>query len=200
MMLVNSEATHLLHTSPIFQKAHPALIHQVVNTYLAGGHQRTKKQKNRAEVSGGNSKPWPQKGRGLARAGSIRSPLFRKGGVTFAATGLPRRVLKINRRMYRGGMKGILAELLAAQQLQVIHPLVLPDCKTKSFLKLYNDTHKTLFLLDPQNISPDLLLAVRNLSYITVTTPLQLHPVALLKHERLFIEAGALTLLEQRLQ
>src|SRR3990167_7631829 len=110
------------------------LIHQVVTAYLAGERAGTKAQKTRAEVSGGGIKPWRQKGTGRARAGSIRSPIWRKGGVTFAAK--PRNYTqKVNKKMYSGAMRSILSELLRQERLVVVDSISLEQPKTKALLK-----------------------------------------------------------------
>src|SRR5690554_7395247 len=95
------------------------LVHQAVVAYMAGGRQGTKQQKTRSEVSGGGKKPWRQKGTGRARAGTIRSPIWRGGGTTFAAR--PRNFeQKLNRKMYRGAMRSILSELIRHDRLVVV--------------------------------------------------------------------------------
>src|SRR6056297_3957735 len=106
------------------------LVHQVVTAYLAGGRSGTKAQKNRSAVSGGGRKPWRQKGTGNARAGTIRSPLWRSGGVTFAAQ--PRdHSQKVNRKMYRGAIKAILSELVRQERLMVVESLGVDEPKTR---------------------------------------------------------------------
>ena len=111
-----------------------ALVHQVVTAFLAGSRAGTKAQKNRSQVSGGGSKPWRQKGTGRARAGTIRSPIWRGGGRTFAA--VPRdHSQKVNRKMYRGAMQSILSELLRQDRLIVVESLDIAEPKTKVLLE-----------------------------------------------------------------
>src|SRR5471030_3335862 len=113
------------------------LIHQVVTAYLAAGRAGTHAQKNRAAVRGGGIKPWRQKGSGRARAGTIRSPLWRKGGVTFAAK--PRSYeQKVNKKMYRGALRSILSELVRAERLLIVESFTLETAKTKDFIAKLN--------------------------------------------------------------
>jgi len=110
-----------------------ALVHQVVTAYLAGGRQGTKAQKTRSEVSGGGAKPFRQKGTGRARQGTTRSPIWRTGGVTFAAK--PRSYdQKVNKKMYRAAMRSILSELVRQERLVVVENFSVEAPKTKQFL------------------------------------------------------------------
>lgn len=202
MLIETLDHTTLLGNSTVFTyKYNPALIHQVVNCYVAIGHDGTKKQKDRAEVSGGNSKPWPQKGRGLARTGSTRTPIFRKGGVTFAFSGAPRRKIKINSRMYRQSLKSLLTHKLESNLLFFISPLTVDSHKTKDFVDKYgNVDQNTLFILHPDNITENLLLATRNVPHFTITTPRFINPVELLSHSLIYVSADVITDLEEKLQ
>ena len=113
------------------------LIHQVVVAYLAGARQGTRAQKNRADVRGGGKKPWRQKGTGRARAGTIRSPIWRGGGVTFASKSKDFSV-KINRKMYRAAMRSIFSELARQQRLLVVEDINVESPKTKLLLEKLN--------------------------------------------------------------
>ncbi|MCX2956433.1 MAG: 50S ribosomal protein L4, partial [Candidatus Regiella insecticola] len=110
------------------------LIHQVVIAYSASTRQGTRAQKSRAEVSGSGKKPWRQKGTGRARAGSLRSPLWRSGGVTFAAKP-QEHSQKVNKKMYRGALKSIFSELIRQKRLIVFNEFLLKKPKTKLLLK-----------------------------------------------------------------
>ena len=111
-----------------------ALVHQVVTAYLAGARAGTKAQKNRAAVAGGGKKPWKQKGTGRARAGTIRSPIWRGGGTTFAAA--PRdHSQKVNRKMYRGALQSILSELVRQERLIIVPSLELGQAKTRELVE-----------------------------------------------------------------
>ena len=107
-----------------------ALVHQVVVAWLAGARQGTRAHRNRAEVRGGGRKPWRQKGTGRARAGTIRSPIWRGGGVTFAAKPHDH-TQKVNRKMYRGAMQAILSELVRQDRLIVVDDFKVDEPRTK---------------------------------------------------------------------
>ena len=145
-----------------------ALVHQVVTSFLAGSRSGTKAQKTRSEVSGGGAKPWKQKGTGRARAGSIRSPIWRKGGVTFAAK--PRDFeKKVNRKMYRAAICSILSELHRQERLSVVDAFVLNETKTKEFLAKLNAMNVGQdVLLILANVEPSVYLSARNITKVTV--------------------------------
>ena len=179
------------------------LVHQAVVAYLAGARQGSKAQKSRADAHGGGRKPWRQKRTGRARAGSIRSPLWRGGGQTFAAR--PRdHSVKLNRKMYRGAMRCILAELVRQNRL-----LALPDAtlsldapKTKALaaklqaLKL----PAAKLLLVGAEVERNLYLASRNLPGVDVCDVEALSPVALVSHDTVLVEVEALRRIEAKLQ
>ncbi|MBW5802550.1 50S ribosomal protein L4 [Coxiella endosymbiont of Ornithodoros amblus] len=175
-----------------------ALVHQVVNAYLAGGRAGTKAQKTRREVSGGGAKPWRQKGTGRSRAGSSRSSLWRSGGVAFAAK--PRDFTqKVNRKMYRSAMASILSELIRREQLVVVDSLKLNEPKTrelKESLKRLN-LQNVLIIIDgdDRNIN----LASRNMVGVSVCDALHLDPVSLVAAENIVVSVDAIKRLEERL-
>lgn len=160
-----------------------ALIHQVVVAYMAAARAGTKAQKTRAEVSGGGSKPFKQKGTGRARAGTIRSPIWRKGGISFAAK--PRSFKqKVNRKMYKGAMRSILSELLRQGRLTVVESFTVDAPKTKSLISKLNSmkfTGSTLIVSD--SIDENLFLSARNLPRIGVMDPSSIaaDPVSLIQ-------------------
>lgn len=172
-----------------------ALIHQVVTAYLAGGRAGTQKQKTKAEVSGGGKKPWKQKGTGQARAGSIRSPLWRGGGKTHAA--VPRDYSqKVNRKMYRGALRSIVSELYRSGALIVAENFAVTAPKTKGLLEQLQAYGTTNVLIVTDVAEPNLLLAARNIPYVDVVDVEGLNPVALLAYEKVLITAPAVKLLE----
>ena len=167
-----------------------ALIHQVVVSYLAGGRAGTKAQKNRAAVSGGGKKPFKQKGTGRARAGTIRSPIWVGGGKTFAAT--PRdHSQKVNKKMYRAGMKSILSELNRQDRLVLIDKVSFKTPKTKEALAFLSkhDFKKGIIVLD--EIDTNVVLATRNLINIFVTDVRALDPVSLVSSEKVIMTTAA---------
>ncbi len=175
-----------------------ALVHQVVTALQAGNRAGTKAQKNRSDVRGGGAKPWRQKGTGRARAGTIRSPIWRGGGRTFAAT--PRNFeQKINRKMYQGAMRSILSELVRQNRVRIVDTFEVTEPKTKFLVEKLKkmDLEATLIVLPV--IEDNLYLAQRNLSKVSITTSQQLTPLKLLQHEHIILSVDALRKLEENL-
>lgn len=173
-----------------------ALIHQIVTAYRAGGRAGTKAQKNRAAVSGGGAKPWRQKGTGRARAGTTRSPLWRKGGVTFAAS--PRDFSqKINRRMWRAAMCSIFSELLRNDCLLLVEDLQLAAVKTKLLKQKLDDLNLKSTLILAEDLDEKLLLSARNLPHVAIAKANQVDPVSLLTFEKVIATSEALKKIEE---
>jgi len=176
-----------------------ALIHQVVVAYMAGARAGTKAQKTRSEVRGGGRKPWKQKGTGHARAGTIRSPIWRSGGVTFAAK--PRDYSqKVNRKMYRGAMRSIISELVRSERLRVVESLAMDEIKTQAlFTRLKGMGLDDVLIIDAE---PDekLLLSSRNLHWVAVVESSHVNPVTLMAFKQVLITESGLKSLEERLQ
>lgn len=175
------------------------LVHQAVTAYMAGARSGTKAQKNRAQVRGGGRKPWRQKGTGNARAGTIRSPIWRSGGRTFAAR--PRDFSqKLNRKMYRGAMRCIVSELLRAERLKVIDDLKLESLKTRELVGKLQALELRDVLIVVAEADENILLAARNLHWVAVVESRDLNPVSLMAFESVLMTRAALTQLEERLQ
>ncbi|MBN0988099.1 MULTISPECIES: 50S ribosomal protein L4 [Amphritea] len=175
-----------------------SLVHQVVTAYLAGGRQGTKAQKNRAAVSGGGAKPWRQKGTGRARAGTIRSPLWRTGGVTFAAQ--PRdHAQKVNKKMYRAAMRCILSELVRQERLVVVENFQVDAPKTKQFVAKLNELELTNALLITEDVEQNLYLAARNVPHVDVRDAAGIDPVSLVGFEKVVVTVAALKKIEEAL-
>jgi large subunit ribosomal protein L4 len=176
------------------------LIHQVVTAYLSAGRAGTKAQKTRSEVSGGGIKPWRQKGTGRARAGTTRSPIWRKGGVTFAAK--PRSYdQKVNKKMYRGALRSIISELIRDGRWVVVESFALDTPKTKDFIKkidLLNLNDHLLIITEA--VEENLYLATRNLHAIEVRDVAAIDPVVLVGSEKVLITVAALKQLEELLK
>jgi len=174
------------------------LIHQVVTAYMNAARSGTKKQKTRSEVAGGGAKPWRQKGTGRARAGTIRSPIFRTGGVTFAAR--PRNYeQKVNRKMYRGALRSILSELVRQERLIVVESFGVDAPKTKELVGKLNDLGVTEALIVTEQFDENLMLASRNLYHVGATSVAELGPVSLIGFDKVVITSGALKALEEKL-
>ena len=177
-----------------------ALVHQVVVAYMAGGRQGTKAQKTRSEVSGGGAKPWRQKGTGRARAGTIRSPLWRKGGVTFAAK--PRNYeQKVNRKMYRAAIQSILSELLRDERFLAVDSFRLETPKTKEFAQLLKqlDVKEALIIVSPEEFTEELYLASKNIKNVAVVDSHEINPVALMSFNKVIMTQEAVKQIEERL-
>ncbi|MBE9550237.1 MAG: 50S ribosomal protein L4 [Proteobacteria bacterium] len=175
-----------------------ALVHQVVTAYLAGARAGTKAQKNRAAVSGGGRKPWKQKGTGRARAGTIRSPIWRGGGATFAAT--PRdHSQKVNRKMYRAAMQAILSELIRQDRLVVIEDFNLDSPKTAELAKMLAAHDFTKGLLVSDSVNDNLFLSARNIPAVYVLDAEGLDPVSLVRSEKVIMTVAAINKIQERL-
>jgi len=176
-----------------------ALVHQVVTAYLAGARQGTRAQKTRSEVSGGGKKPWAQKGSGRARAGTIRSPIWRSGGVTFAAK--PQDFSqKVNRKMYRAAMQVILSELVRSERLVVVESVSVDSPKTK----VLNERLREQGLLDStliisEEVESNLYLASRNIPRVDVSDAAGIDPLSLVAYEKIVVTVSALKKIEEML-
>ena len=173
-----------------------ALVHQVVTAYMAGGRAGTRAQKNRSDVRGGGVKPWRQKGTGRARAGSIRSPLWRGGGVVFAARPQDHSQ-KVNRKMFRGAMRSILAELLRQERLVAINEIELQAPKTRDLVAHLREMAIERALIVTAEWNENLALASRNLVGVEATDVAHLDPVSLVGAERVVMTAQALKKIEE---
>jgi len=175
-----------------------ALVHQVVVAHMAGARQGTRAQKTRAEVRGGGRKPWRQKGTGRARAGSIRSPLWRGGGKIFGARPQDHSQ-KVNRKMYRGALRCILSELIRQERLVVCESFAIEAPKTRGLLaKLKELDLKSVFIVT-EEVEENLYLASRNLDDVDVRDVDGVDPVSLISHDKVLITVGALKKLEEAL-
>jgi large subunit ribosomal protein L4 len=175
-----------------------ALVHQVVTAYMAGGRAGTKAQKSRSDVSGGGCKPFRQKGMGRARAGTIRSPIWRSGGVTFAAR--PRDFSqKINRKMYRGALCSILSELVRQGRLVTISDFEVDAPKTRELAGKLKDLGLNEVLIVIDQPDENLYLAARNLSNVDVLDVREIDPVSLVGFDKVLMSSAAVKQLEERL-
>jgi large subunit ribosomal protein L4 len=175
-----------------------ALIHQVVTAYLAQARAGTKANKNLSAVRGGGAKPFAQKGTGRARAGTIRSPLWRSGGVTFAAQ--PRDYgQKLNRKMYRAALRSILAELVRQDRLVTIDAFEMPDHKTRHLSQRLKTLGLDDVLIVTEEVTDNLYLAARNLHRVDVRDVNGIDPVSLVGFEKVLVTQGALKRIEEML-
>ena len=174
------------------------LVHQTVVTYMAGARQGSVKQKTRSEVRGGGRKPWRQKGTGRARAGTIRSPIWRSGGVTFAAK--PQDYSKkLNKKMYRGAMQCILSELIRQNRLIVVNEFTVDSHKTKDLVNKLKEFDLENVLIVSDQVQKNLYLAARNLHKVDALDVSGLDPVSLIGFEKVLITVSALKKVEEML-
>ena len=171
------------------------LVHQVLTTYLAGARAGTKAQKTRSEVQGGGKKPWRQKGTGRARAGTIRSPLWRSGGVTFAAK--PRDYSKkVNKKMYRGAMRAILSELVRQERLVCVDSFDVTEAKTRQVKDQLDKLGLDEVLIITEELNEQLYLGTRNLPKVDVIDTNEIDPYSLIGFEKVLVTKAAIEKIE----
>jgi large subunit ribosomal protein L4 len=175
-----------------------ALVHQVVTAYLAGARQGTRAQKTRSEVSGGGKKPWRQKGTGRARAGTIRSPIWRTGGVTFAAKPQDHSQ-KVNRKMYRAAIRSILSELARQERLLVVESMDVQAPKTKLLVSQLGEFGLDNVLIIGTEVGENLYLAARNLHSVDVRDVESVDPVSLIAYDKVVVTVDAVKKFEEML-
>lgn len=172
------------------------LVHQAVTAYLSGGRQGSRAQKNRSDVRGGGRKPWKQKGSGRARAGSTRSPIWRTGGVTFAARPQDHSQ-KLNRKMYRAALQSILSELARQDRLVIVENIQLEQPKTKLLQQKLSALNLDSVLIISDEISENLYLSARNLPNVDVRDVSGADPVSLVRFDKVLITVSAMKKFEE---
>jgi len=195
--LSNTKTKDLNISNETFNKEfNESLIHQAVVSFLATSRQGSAKQKNRSEVRGGGKKPYRQKGTGRARAGTIRSPLWRGGGVTFASR--PRNFTKkINKKMYRAAIKSIFSELVRQNRLVAIEKPTLEKPKTKVFASFLNQFSLSKVLIITEKYDMNLYLSARNIPNVDIITVREINPVNLLKPDKVAVTSEAIKQIEE---
>jgi large subunit ribosomal protein L4 len=174
------------------------LIHQLVTAYMAAGRAGTSAQKNRSAVRGGGAKPWAQKGSGRARAGTSRGPLWRSGGATFAAQ--PRDYTqKVNRKMYRAGIRSMLSELNRQQRLLVVEDITVDAPKTKQMAAKLAELNVSRTLIITETGDESLYLSARNLANLEITDVAGMNPVNLARYDHVVATVGAIRAIEEAL-
>ena len=169
------------------------LVHQLITTYISNSHQGTKGQKNRSAVRGGGRKPWKQKGTGRARAGTIRSPIWKGGGVTFAHTYQDVKPKKINKKMYRSAMRSIWSKLAEEEKIIAINDISIDSPPKSSQVKLLltNLGLESVLAFLP-NENETLSQASKNLNEFNIQTISSIDPSALVKAEKVLITSETL--------
>ena len=196
-LLSNTKNKDISISNDVFSKEfNESLIHQAVVSFMAASRQGSAKQKNRSEVRGGGKKPYRQKGTGRARAGTIRSPLWRGGGVTFSAR--PRDYSKkLNKKMYRAAIKSIFSELVRQNRLVAIEKPVLEKPKTKEIASFLNEFSLSKVLIIIDELDMNLYLSARNIPNVDVITVREINPVNLLKPQKVAVTSEALKQIEE---
>ena len=196
-LLSNTKNKDISISNEVFSKEfNESLIHQAVISFMSSSRQGSAKQKNRSEVRGGGKKPYRQKGTGRARAGTIRSPLWRGGGVTFASR--PRDFSKkINKKMYRAAIKSIFTELVRQNRLVAIEKPVLKKPKTKEIASFLNEFSLSKVLIITDELDMNLYLSARNIPNVDVITVREINPVNLLKPQKVAVTGEALKQIEE---
>lgn len=194
---VSDKAVELSETT-FGRQFNEALVHQVVVSYLAGARQGTRAQKTRSEVNGGGRKPFRQKGTGRARAGTIRSPIWRGGGQTFASK-TQDFSQKVNRKMYRGAMQSILSELIRQERLIVTEDFAIEAPKTKEVQERLKSFDLENVLVVVEEVDSNLYLGSRNLRNVEVIDVHAVNPVNLIGFEKVLFTVGALKKAEELL-
>ncbi|MCK5817719.1 MAG: 50S ribosomal protein L4 [Psychromonas sp.] len=200
MKLVLKDAQSALEVSDATfgREFNEALIHQVVVAFAAGARQGTRAHKNRSDVRGGGKKPWRQKGTGRARAGTIRSPIWAGGGVTFAARPQDHSH-KVNRKMYRGAVKSILSELVRQERLIVVENFTVKTPKTKELKEKLKEMDLKNVLIITESLDENLFLASRNLYKVCVRDVQGIDPVSLIGFDKVVMTADAIKKLQETL-
>lgn len=198
LQLHNSKETITVSDAVFGLEYKESLIHQLVTAYMATGRAGTVAQKNRSAVRGGGAKPWNQKGTGRARAGTSRSPLWRSGGTTFAAQ--PRDYTqKLNKKMYRTGMRSMLSELNRQQRLLVVEDITVDAPKTKQMAAKLADLGVSKTLIVTETGDESLYLSARNLPNVEVTDVAGMSPVSLARYDHVVVTVGAVRAIEDSL-
>lgn len=198
-LIVHDEQSEICVSDTVFnQEFNQPLIHQVVTAYATIGRQGSRAQKNKSEVSGSGKKPWRQKGTGRARVGSIRNPIWRSGGVTFAAK--PKSYFqKINKKMYRGALRSIFSHLIRQKRVIIFKHFTVSESKTKALVEKL----RTLSLIDiyivTESIDKKLSLASRNLHKVFIQDVKSINPIRLLKHKHIILTIKSVKKIEEML-
>lgn len=173
-----------------------SLIHQAVVAFMAGSRQGTRAHKNRSDVNGGGRKPWRQKGTGRARAGTIRSPIWRGGGKTFASRPQDH-TQKLNKKMYRGALRSILSELVRQERLVVVEQFTVDAPKTKEMVARLKTLSVDNALVVADEVDQNLYLAARNIPHVDVRDVQGVDPVSLVAHEKVIMTTAAIKKFEE---
>lgn len=176
------------------------LVHQVITTHMTRSRQGTRATKNRTMVRGGGKKPWRQKGTGRARAGTSSSPIWVGGGHTFAKTPYDySKGMKLNKKVYRLGVRCILSEQVKQGKIKVVDSLALESHKTKDFVDLMQKFGVESALFIAEDVNKSLYLASRNIPNVFCITPSEIDPVILYQAPVIIVTKTALEQITENL-
>ncbi len=200
MELVMKDAQSALEVSETTfgREFNEALVHQVVVAFAANARQGTRAQLSRSEVAGTGKKPWRQKGTGRARAGTVKSPIWRSGGVTFAAKPQDHGQ-KVNKKMYRAALRSILSELVRQERLIVVENFSVEAPKTKELVAKLKEMDLSDVLIVTGEVDENLFLASRNLYKVDVRDVDGIDPVSLIAFDKVLMTADAVKQIEEKL-
>lgn len=199
LSIANKNTTVTVSDEIFAREYNEPLVHQAVTAYLAGGRAGTKANKSRSDVRGGGAKPWRQKGTGRARAGTSSSPIWRSGGVTFAAR-LRNYKQKLNKKMVRAAYASMFSELLRQERMHVVEDFTVTEPKTKQALENLKKLSLSSALIITEEADKNLYLSVRNIPHVDVTEVGGIDPVSLLKYKNVVVTKDALEAIEEWLQ
>jgi len=176
-----------------------ALVHQVVVAYQANARSGNRAQKDRAEVKHTTKKPWRQKGTGRARAGMTSSPLWRGGGRIFPNSPEENFSQKVNKKMYRAGIRSILSQLAREDRIAVVDTFALESPKTKLAAAKLKTLGLDSVLIITDTVDENVYLATRNLPHVAVVEPRYADPLSLIHYKKVLITKPAIAQLEEML-
>lgn len=176
-----------------------ALVHQIVVAYQANARSGNRAQKDRAEVKHSTKKPWRQKGTGRARAGMTSSPLWRGGGRIFPNSPEENFSHKVNKKMYRAGIRSILSQLAREDRIAVVDTFTLETPKTKLAAAKLKTLGLDSVLIITDTVDENIYLATRNLPHVAVVEPRYADPLSLIHYKKVLITKPAIAQLEEML-
>jgi len=178
------------------QSYNESLVHQILVSYQSNSRGGNRAQKDRSMVKCSTRKPWKQKGTGRARAGTAASPLWRGGGQHFPSSPEENFTKKVNKKMYKAGIKSILSQLVRENRISVVDEISLDNSKTKNFLQIVGKCLSPKTLIVCKSVDENLMFASRNVPNLFVISPEAIDPLVLTKCKKVLISTEAIPKLE----
>ena len=194
-----SAATYAAPDTVFGRDFNEALVHQVVVAFQANARSGNRAQKDRAEVKHSTKKPWRQKGTGRARAGMTSSPIWRGGGRTFPNSPDENFSQKVNKKMYRAGIRAILSQLAREGRIAVVESFQLDSPKTRQAATKLKGMGLDSVLIITDTVDENVYLATRNLPHVAVVEPRYADPLSLIHYKKVLITKPAIAQLEEML-